>query len=184
MAEEVFNGHDGALEKLFYQDDSEREKVAAASSKAVEALGMVSGISDTAVLEKMVALGIKSDTLAALSLVPLIKVAWADGTVDAKERKAVAKGAEAAGIYAGSHGRLLLESWMDNEPEQALYNTWADYIRTLKQNLGADEMEIIRNETIGRARKIAEASGGFTKSGATSDVESDALAEMEVAFTN
>ena len=115
MSKEVFTDHAGKLENLFFQNTEEtREKIHADAKdkKAAEALAMVSGIKDEAVLAKMVGLGIKSDTLAALSIVPLIKVAWADGTLDDKERKAILAGAEKAGIYAGSHGYLLLDSWM------------------------------------------------------------------------
>ncbi len=185
MSSEVFTAHQGALENLFFQNTGEtREKIHSESAhkKAVEALSMVSGITDEKVLTKMVSLGIKSDTLAALSTVPLIKVAWADGTIDDKERKAILEGAESAGIYAGSHGYLLLDSWMASIPDAALYDTWADYVKTLCENLDHDELIALRDQLLGRARKVAEASGGFTRKAATSDVEYQAMSDLEKAF--
>jgi len=185
MSSEVFTAHEGALENLFFQNTgNEREKIhsEAAQKKAVEALSMVSGITDDKVLIKMVSLGIKSDTLAALSTVPLIRVAWADGHLDDKERKAILENAESAGIYAGSHGYLLLDSWMATNPDAALYDTWADYVKTLCENLNNEELVSLREQLLGRARKVAEASGGFTKKAATSDVESQAMSDLEKAF--
>ena len=185
MTNEVFTAKGEALENLFFQSSGDtREKISADAKdrKAAEALSMVSGIKDQTVLDKMVSLGIKSDTLAALSLVPLVKVAWADGTLDDKERKAIMVGAETAGVYSGSHGHLLLDSWMSRNPDQALYDTWADYVRTLCAELGGDELKAIREQLLGLARRVAQASGGFTRGAATSDVETAALAELEKAF--
>jgi len=187
MADQVFNVHHGALEDLFFQKDQDTRaniQAAAKDSKAVESLKLVSGIENGAVLEKMVAMGIKSDTLTALSVVPLIRVAWADGHLDDKERKAILAGAEAAGIYAGSHGYLLLDKWMESQPPQALYDTWSDYIRTLKDNLAEGELSVLREKMLGRARKVAESSGGFTKKGATSNEETSALSAMDAVFAS
>ena len=187
MSDQVFNAHHDALEDLFFHNDQDTRaniQAAARDSKAVESLKLVSGIEDGAVLEKMVSLGIKSDTLTALSVVPLVRVAWADGHLDDKERKAILKGAEAAGIYAGSHGYLLLDKWMEGQPPAALYDTWSDYIRTLKGNLSEGELGVLQEKMLGRARKVAESSGGFTKKGATSSEEIDALSAMEKIFAS
>ena len=187
MAEQVFNAHQGALEDLFFQKDQDTRSSIQASAKdkkAVESLSLVSGIDDARVLEKMVSLGIKSDTLTALTLVPLVRVAWADGTLDDKERKAILKAAEDAGIYAGSHGYLLLDKWMVEPPTDALYETWTDYVRTLKQSLAPDEVGAVRDQMLGRARKVAESSGGFTRKGATSTEETNALSKMEKLFAS
>ena len=125
---------------------------------------------------------IQSDTLAALSIVPLIKVAWADGTLDDKERNAILAAAEKAGIYSGSLGYLLLDNWMNENPDAALYDTWADYVHTLCENLERDELIAIRDQLLSQAHRVAQASGGFTKKGATSEVESQVLAELERTF--
>ena len=54
-------------------------------------------VADDAVLEKLANFGMDASTLAALSLAPLVLVAWADGEVDAKERDAVLAAAAEVG---------------------------------------------------------------------------------------
>jgi uncharacterized membrane protein YebE (DUF533 family) len=54
------------------------------------------------VLNKLSALGIPSDTLLSLGLVPLVAIAWADGALDDRERSAIIANLGAAGIPADS----------------------------------------------------------------------------------
>lgn len=61
---------------------------------------MGSSIKDTAVLDKSLAQKITSATLAALSLVPLAAVAWADRGGHDRERAAILSGAETT-VLAG-----------------------------------------------------------------------------------
>ena len=85
--EETFFGKVNAelLDKL--RSDTER-----AASR--EGLARVSGIADAEVLDRLVELGISPETWTALSLVPLVEVAWANGEVEDKERRAVLAGAD------------------------------------------------------------------------------------------
>jgi hypothetical protein len=95
-----------ALEDAFFaeQDRKLRDKLVAADPTAARrtALTETSGITDPQVLDRLMALDIGPETLAALSLVPLVLVAWADGTIDDKERTAVLKAA-AEGPLKGYH---------------------------------------------------------------------------------
>ena len=85
--EDSFFGRDGGglRERL---REAERTRTA-----RMESLAEVSGITDVEVLEKLVGLGVRSETLTALSLYPLVAVAWADGHVDRHERETVLQGA-------------------------------------------------------------------------------------------
>jgi hypothetical protein len=56
-----------------------------------------SGITDDALLDKLVALNLHGETLAALSLDPLVMVAWADGHIDKGERIALLSAASGGG---------------------------------------------------------------------------------------
>jgi hypothetical protein len=58
-------------------------------------LAEVSGIEDVEALERLAPLGVGGESLAALTLYPLVAVAWADGKVDRHEREAVQRGAKA-----------------------------------------------------------------------------------------
>ena len=84
-------------------DETMREK---------EALSAASGITDDTVLERLAALNISSETLAALSLIPLVVVAWADGSIDDKERAGVFSRAAEAGVGKGDISHELFERWL------------------------------------------------------------------------
>jgi len=87
-------------EEFFLKRDMEllqalREKTASKQRK--QALAEASGIAHDDLLDQLIELDVSGETAAALSLVPLIAVAWADGTIDAKERTAVLDAAEELG---------------------------------------------------------------------------------------
>jgi len=57
-----------------------------------ESLAAVTGIRDAQVLQKLLKLDIRAEPAVSFALVPLVAVAWADGQIDAKERRAVLAG--------------------------------------------------------------------------------------------
>ena len=121
MADEFLGDRKKALEESFFAKENARlldhMKAEKASKASKERLAEISGIDDEAVLGKLAALNIESDTWAAISLVPLVEVAWADGKIDEKERRAVLSAAEANGIFSGSPSHELLESWLSRRPD-------------------------------------------------------------------
>src|SRR6478735_273609 len=66
------------------------------------ALAAVSGIEDRSLLADLLAAGIRPETFACLSLLPLCEVAWADGDISNREREAVMQAAAHHGIESGS----------------------------------------------------------------------------------
>ena len=90
MSNEILGDRGKALEELFFARENEKfrqvkqEKDDAENRKA--ALSAASGISDDTVLDQFIALNLSSDSLTALSLVPLVEVAWADGNMDVVAR--------------------------------------------------------------------------------------------------
>src|ERR1041384_7483850 len=109
-----------ALEDEFFRREDKRligrlQELKAAEANR-EALAKASGITKPEVLDTLVKLGIRAETLAALSVVPLVEVAWADGTLDARERQAVLEHAVHAGITRGSTAYGLLEAWLERRP--------------------------------------------------------------------
>jgi len=75
MAEEFFGDRRRALEEEFFRKQENtllnQLRTAQAKESAQEALAATTGVRDSAVLHKLSALGITSDTLLALGLVPL-----------------------------------------------------------------------------------------------------------------
>ena len=126
-----------------------------------QALQKVSGISDEKVLDKLVALNVRPETLASLAMVPLVEIAWADGSIQAEEREAILKAAAKNGFAKGSIDYALLESWLARRPQDSMLDAWTLYIRGLCANLNRTEIAHLRDELIGHAKTIAETSGGF-----------------------
>ncbi len=148
-----------------------------------EALAQVSGIKNEAILNKLVELEVRPETIAALALIPLIEVAWADGKIDEKERNAILKATETVGFAGRDIDRVLLEEWLDKKPDPILLNAWSVYIQGLCHELDGPQINLLKAEIIGHARQISEASGGFL--GITSKIsakEEEMLGRIEKAF--
>jgi hypothetical protein len=176
-----------ALEEEFFRKENEklRGQLRAQMERADhrESLARAIGISDKAVLDHLVALGLDGQTVAALGLVPLIEVAWADGKMDDSEHKAVLRAARDRGVDDASPAGLLLDSWLSTPPPPRLLEVWTQYVKALSENLDAAERDTLREEIIGHARRVAEAAGGFLGMGSKiSQAEQKMLERLEAAF--
>jgi hypothetical protein len=176
-----------ALEDEFFRREDKRligrlQELKAAEANR-EALAKASGITKPEVLDTLLKLGIRAETLAALSLVPLVEVAWADGTLDARERQAVIEHAAHAGITSGSTASALLEAWLERRPDRALLDAWTQLARAIGEQVGADEGARLKAEIVDRARAVARASGGVLGVGPKiSAAEASMLRQLEGAF--
>ncbi len=187
MSKEFLGDRKKALEESFFARENakllEQLKAEQDTHETREALAKVSGIESDEILEKLCELGIDADTWTAVSIAPLIEVAWADGKIDDAEREAVLSGAEANGIVSGSPGYELLESWLAHRPDGRLLEVWGTFIVGLCAELGENERESLKNQILGRARRVAEATGGFLGLGSrVSSEEEVILAELAKAF--
>ena len=147
-----------------------------------EALTRATGITNAAILDRLAQLGVEAKTVAALRLVPLVEVAWADGRLDANERGAVLARAHAFGIAPGSPEATLLEGWLDYPPDTALQSAWTQLVQGLCEVLPPAEVARMRSGLLEGARAVAGASGGVLGLGKVSAAESAAIARLEAAF--
>ncbi len=176
-----------SLEDQFFakqnQEQIDKMKSEVEAVKTREALAAATGIHDEAILDDLAHHHVTPQSLAALALSPLVFVAWADGALDNKEREAVLKAAAEAGVKEGSTSFGLLADWLDNAPDEELFETWKEYVGALCQELDGGARQRLKDHVVGNARKVAEASGGFFGLGSkVSAVEEKALAEIEAAF--
>jgi hypothetical protein len=187
MAEEFLGDRKRALEEEFFRKQEaallNQLRTAQAKESAQEALAAATGVRDSAVLQKLSTLGITSDTLLALGLVPLVAIAWADGTLDDKERQAIVTSLDAAGIVANSPAAQLVQSWLSNPPPASMLEAWSSYTATLAAELSPTERHNLRDSVLGRARAVAEAAGGFLGLGSrVSKAEEELLQRLARAF--
>jgi len=187
MSNEFLADRKKALEESFFAKENaallERLKAEEGAKLTKANLAEISGIDDDEVLEKIVDLGIDLGSWAAISLIPLVEVAWADGKVEAKERRAVLTAAEANGILPGSPSFDLLESWLNRRPDGRLLEAWGGYIVDLCATLGPAEVASVKRQVLGRARDVATATGGFLGLGSKISREEEiVLEELAKAF--
>lgn len=186
MSKSYFEEREHALEEMFFRK-KEAELLARLrqkdqGKKEKDLLAQISGIQDQKVLEHVVELGIKAETFAAISLVPLIEVAWADLTIETKEKETILLNMEARGIGKGTPAYQLLEGWLEKKPDASLYTTWTEYIKALKEKMGKWEMEKMQGEIMGQAILVAESSREYVKKGAISAASEKILNRLEDLF--
>lgn len=176
-----------ALEESFFAKENQKlldeRRAKRDQESARESLREVSGIEEEAILDRLCELGVDPATWIAVSLVPLVEVAWADGDVAPKERSAVLAAAADLGIEAGSASAQLLEAWLTERPAVELMEAWGEYIVGVCASLGTPERNALRDQILGQARAVAEAAGGILGLiQKVSDTERRALEEIEKAF--
>jgi predicted RND superfamily exporter protein/CRP-like cAMP-binding protein len=137
---------------------------------------------DPSLTERLAGLGIRTETLAALTLIPLVRVAWADEQLDAEERSAVLRGAESVGIAQDSPGHELLRAWLEERPDPKIFEAWRDFVAALCARLSIEGQLELREDLLGRAREVAAAAGGFLGVRSISRREEAVLRELESVF--
>jgi hypothetical protein len=187
MADQFLGDRRKALEESFFAKAHakilERMRAEEKRKAARERLAEVSGIDDETVLAKLADLDIEAATWAAISLIPLVEVAWADGKMDEKERNAVLSSAEASGLERGSPSYELLQYWLARRPDARLLEVWGEYMVGLCATLGEGEKAAVKEKIIGHAREVAKAAGGFLGLGTKISPEEEVmLSELEKAF--
>jgi hypothetical protein len=139
-------------------------------------------IDNEEIINALVELEVEPETLVAFSLVPLVEVAWADGVIQPKERDAIIKAAIERGVADGSPTCTLLRNWLLTKPDPRLLEVWRGYVEAVMGSLGKRSRAHLKSGTLGRARAIAEAAGGFLGVASISAAEKKMLEELEWYF--
>lgn len=186
VSDHVLSERRRALEDEFFARQNnmllERMRAAGEAQSRREALAAASGITDDALLDRLVALGLGPETLTALAVVPMVLVGWADGSVEKTEREAILAGAKEAGLDQQPGSRELLDSWLNSKPGPELADAWFSYVKAISASLAPDAKAGLRQEIIGRCRRVADAAGGFLLSSRISPAEKAVLAKLDQAF--
>jgi hypothetical protein len=175
-----------ALEESFFEKKNQellkKLREQGAKEKKRGALRDALKLDDDEVLDRMVELELEPETIIALGLVPLVEVAWADGSIQSKERDAVLRAAEERGIAKDAISRQLLDNWLHEQPGPQLLEVWRHYAKALYASLGEQKGRLLVQRVISNARAVAEAAGGFLGLGAISAVEKAVLEDLEATF--
>jgi hypothetical protein len=150
------------LEDAFFAQENamvlEQIRAGTEGTERREALRAAMGKVDEATLDRLLALGVSAETVLALTLVPLVRVAWADGDLDAGERAAVARAADERGLTEGTPGHRMLIAWLTTRPDDTVVRAWKG-MRGIWPLLSELEQAELRDRGA-RARRD-RAAGGF-----------------------
>jgi len=173
LANSFFRERDlGLLAYLRSQTDQTRNQLAE-----------ISKIHDIKVLDDLIRVGITAESFTALSLLPLVRIAWADAEIQDSERAAILQAAETEGISKDSTNYQLLKGWLDDRPDPTLLEAWREYAVELAKELDDASLAEVRRITMDRARRIAELTGGILGlSHEISKEEERALIDLARAF--
>jgi hypothetical protein len=173
------------VEKFFFKENKKMEEKYRAMQqlkKTKAELAAASGITDDLVLEKFIALDLRPETIASISLVPLIEIAWADGTIDQKEKEAILNAIGKFGWTPDSVNYALLDQWLKKKPSASLLTAWKHYVEALCQKMTDEEVHNFKKEIMEHVLVVAEAAGGFLGFGKISAEERSMITALEKAF--
>ena len=163
---DIFGDRRKALEDAFFRERDQqlidKLKLELEATETHRNLAHVSGILDQRVLADLVKAGVRAETLLALTLIPLVEVAWADGSVADDEREAVLKAAAENGIKTGTAPHALLDQWLRDRPDVRVIAAWKEYVHALAKAMPAEVIAVMGERLIGRCRTVAGATATGT----------------------
>ena len=144
-----------------------REKLEAAAKDLADKQAIAESVKteDLSLAERIKALGFCGESAKVFDLLPLVHVAWADGSIHRSERVAILHVLEARGVASGSEGFALMESLLEERPSGE-YVTQS--LAVLEELLGGGERGA---EIVDLCQKVASAAGGFLGLAKISDKE-------------
>ncbi|MCE3014534.1 MAG: hypothetical protein ACK56W_21010 [Pirellula sp.] len=172
MNQSTFSQYQQSLHDAFFTDPdqelfdflrSEREEQ---RDEQRSRLASIAGVHDPKVLETLQRAGITPASMAAFCLLPLVRLAWADESIQDNEDDFILRVATEDGIQYGTPSYRLLSKWLEERPSEKMINAWSSYAQALARELDEASYQSVVAATLGRAQRVAEASGGFLGLGA------------------
>jgi len=160
-----FKERQQGMEDAFFKDRDRQlmEKMRSQLSSLEEKrqLAHVTGIAEEHVLASLVAAGVKAETLGAVTLIPMVEVAWCDGNIAPEERDAVLNAASSQGVHQDSASYELLTHWLTERPDPKIIGAWKEYVHELARIMPKDSLAALKKNTVDRLHKVASSAGGF-----------------------
>jgi len=173
-------------EQYFQKKESDlRDKLRRRMQEAAEIARLKGefGESDERVLKAFEEAGFSRETVVLLHLVPLVEVAWADGSVSAAERADILEVAKIRNIVPGSPAYDMLERGLRERPKPEMFDAVRRAIRIIFESLPKEKQDEIEKTVTSACMHVALASGGFLGMGEkVSDAERTALQRVARTF--
>lgn len=185
MSDQVLHAARQALDFQFYgppENQGPGSTYAALDARgAREDIGAVVVLADLELCDRLIAIGMTASAGAALALVPVIEVAWADGKIQDPERLVIVGGSNEIG-FSQPECRQLLEHWLTVRPSPSLMAAWVGYVRALARVMSAGDHDELRDSLVNLCRGVARAAGGIAGFGKVSSSEQKVLDQIHAAF--
>jgi tellurite resistance protein len=153
----------------------EKLRLRAAGEAGRRELGSALETTDPQILEDLQALGYNAETVKILFTVPLIYVAWADGSVTPRERSLILELSKVEDKLEGGAVQRQLTQWLDERPAEEFFERTFRVIKSLLAVEPAEERSATKRGLHSNAVRIAEASGGLLGLGSISKAERAAM---------
>jgi hypothetical protein len=116
---------------------------------------------DPRILSALEELGYDQTNTRLLYLVPLVHVAWSDGSVNAAERNQILVFAALQGIQSGTPAYQQLLAWLDQRPRDEFFQGTLHAIQAIFHSLPEDQQSSRKELLIRSCRQVAFASCGL-----------------------
>jgi hypothetical protein len=156
----------------------ERMRQAAAAEEDRQQLAKMSGLDDPALLQDLKDLGFTPATVGLLPLVPVLRVAWAEGGITGAERDLLVRLARSRGVAEGSEADRQLAAWMDRQPDDAVFARAGRLIRAMLDSRSPETSDLSAEDLVDYCERIAAASGGVFGIGRVSAEEKKLLSSI------
>ncbi len=138
---------------------------------------------DPKLAERMLMLGFDAETASVLYLLPLIQVAWANGSVSRAERAQIMRILRLREIPEGSRAWQMCETLLDSRPTDAFLHHSRQLLQAVLKSKGRAVETQVERELIVLCLDVAEVSSGiFGFGGRVSRAEEDAIREIAAGF--
>lgn len=175
-----------ALEEKFFHDKERKAikdlQTQIGQENARDAIAEHTGITDVSVIEGLVQHGVSLDTFIAIYLIPMVLVAWADGTVHKEQLEVMQNYLHQKGINKDSPVFTLWSGWLKAKPQIDLEEAWMSFIRAYVTELDATARQALKKEVLGLSEDVADAAGGFFGLMAVSPEERGVIRQLSSAF--
>lgn len=190
MSDDAISKYRQELHDAFFQDRDQElldflqfEANSIAETDSAKLLSQA-GIHDPQVADALLRAGVTPASMTAFMLLPLVRLAWADAKLQNGEFETLLKAAEDDGITYGTPAYKLLNRWLEERPTEIMLDAWWKYAQALTRELDENSLAAFRNATLGRARRMAESSGGILGLGEkVSESERHVLHDLSNALT-
>ena len=161
---DAFHDRGRSLEEEYFRNKNrelvEKMKQRERDEQTLREIAAQVGVHDPEAARQLQKLGFTPETVGLLPLVPLVQVAWADGTIAQAERDAILDLARRRGVADGSPARYQLEAWLVDRPAPEVFDGATQLIRAVL-DAGGGEKQMTADELVAYCEEIANASGGL-----------------------